>query len=182
MSIVDQYLSVWGEVCFLVHSTIGKHAQESCLYFAWPNNANPKVRLQQTDVTFVQTAWNHSWCLWSRSDQWILCVAHSPSLTFCNKRMLLCCSLFFLFFLSVVVTASVLYCIFRKEDMHRQATWTNLKAVNLCVAAHSFKCQFGFLLVNFFMLQFCFFFAIVSMRRSRILSLLIKHKITLRFI
>lgn len=139
---------------------------------------------QQTAVAFVQTAWNHSWCLWSPSDQWILCVAHSPSLTSCNRRMLPCWNLgfFLLFFLSVVVTASVLYCVFRKEDIRSQATWTILKAVSLCVAAYSFKCQFGSLLVNFRMRQGFFFFGIVSMHGSRILSLLIKHKITWRFI
>lgn len=36
---------------------------------------------QQTDVTFVQTAWNLWRCLWSPSDQWILCVALHRSLS-----------------------------------------------------------------------------------------------------
>lgn len=48
MSITDQYLSVLGEVCFLIHSNTKKHAQESCLYFVWSNSAKPKVGLQRT--------------------------------------------------------------------------------------------------------------------------------------
>lgn len=152
-----------------------------------PDQTMPSPKLgcsgQQTDVTFVQTAWNHWWWLWSPCDQWILCVARSPSLTFCNRRMVPCCNLqfsFFFFFLSFVVTASVLYCIFRKEDMQRQAMWTNVKAVSLCGAAYSFKCQFGPLLVNFCIRQsFLPVFLCVDLL---ILSLLIKHKITRCFI
>lgn len=48
MSVTDFQLSVWGEVCFFIYSTKKiKNAQESCLYFARPNNATPKVGLQR---------------------------------------------------------------------------------------------------------------------------------------
>lgn len=152
MSITYQYLSVWGAVCFLIHSTIKKNMLRKVVSIL-PDQTMQTSKLgcseQQTDVTFVQTAWNHSQCLWSPSDQWILCVARSPSLTFCNRRMLPCCNLGV--FCRLLSQPRLLYCIVRKEDMQRQ--WTNLKAVSLCVAAYSFKCQFGSLLVNFCMWQ-----------------------------
>lgn len=72
MSIADQYLSVLGEVCFLIHSNTQKNMLMKVVSILSDQTMQtPKLGCsgQQTDVTLVQTAWNHSRCLWRPSDQ-----------------------------------------------------------------------------------------------------------------